>query len=443
MGTTIPQVAKTMQVVLTDQANLAAKATKFVQRESKLTGAGFVQTLTLGWLANPQASLDELTQAAAAQGIKISRQGLDFRFTKEAAACLKQVLRAAVEQVVAAEPAALPLLRRFTGVYVHDSSTVTLPDELAAEWAGCGGSTAGTAAALKLQVRLDLGSGVLAGPLLQAGRAQDRTSPHQTLVDPPGSLRLADLGYFNLDILARGTAGGSYWLTRWRAKTVVYAAATGTRLDLTTFLPAQASAVLVDHRVWLGADHRLPCRLIAARLPEDVANHRRQQLKNEARKKGQAASPERLALAGWVIFLTNLPPDLATPTEVLVLARVRWQIELLFKLWKSHGQIDEWRSTKPWRILCEVYAKLLAMVVQHWLFLVSNWAYPDRSLLKAAQTVQKFALSLASALRVAKELEHAITVIQGCLSLGCRIDKRKRDPNLYQLLLAAEAGGLA
>jgi hypothetical protein len=443
MAATIPQVAKTMQVVLTDQANRAAKATKFVQRESKLTGAAFVQTLTVGWLANPQASLDELTQTAAALGIKISRQGLDFRFTKEGAACLKQVLSAAVEQVVAAEPAALPLLQRFTGVYVQDGSTVTLPDDLAAEWAGCGGSTAGTAAALKLQVRLELRSGALAGPLLQAGRAQDRTSPHQTAVDPPGSLRLADLGYFNLDILAAGAAGDSFWLTRWRAKTVVYDAATGARLDLTAFLPAQTSAVRVDHRILLGAHHRLPCRLIAARVPEDVANHRRQQLKVEARKKGQAASPERLALAGWVIFLTNLPPNWATPAEVLVLARVRWQIELLFKLWKSHGHIDEWRSAKPWRILCEVYAKLLAMVVQHWLFLVSNWAYPDRSLLKAAQTVRKFALSLASALGGAEELEHAITVIQGCLSLGCRIDKRKKDPSLYQLLLAAEAGGLA
>ena len=76
---------------------------------------------------------------------------------------------------------------------------------------------------------------------------------------------------------------------------------------------------------------------------------------------------------------------------------MRWQIELLFKLWKSHGRVDESRSTKPWRILCEVYAKLLAMLVQHWVFLVSFWAYPDRSLTKAAQTVQKHALHLASA----------------------------------------------
>ena len=37
------------------------------------------------------------------------------------------------------------------------------------------------------------------------------------------------------------------------------------------------------------------------------------------------------------------------------------------------------------------------MLVQHWVFLVSFWAYPDRSLTTAAQTVQKHALHLASA----------------------------------------------
>jgi hypothetical protein len=48
-------------------------------------------------------------------------------------------------------------------------------------------------------------------------------------------------------------------------------------------------------------------------------------------------------------------------------SRLRWQIERLFRLWKEHGHIDEWRSKKPWRILCEVYGKLAAMLIQQWL----------------------------------------------------------------------------
>ena len=34
------------------------------------------------------------------------------------------------------------------------------------------------------------------------------------------------------------------------------------------------------------------------------------------------------------------------------------------------GRVDESRSLSPWRILCEVDAKWLDMVVPHWLFFV-------------------------------------------------------------------------
>ena len=84
----------------------------------------------------------------------------------------------------------------------------------------------------------------------------------------------------------------------------------------------------------------------------------------------------------------------------MVLARVRWQIELMFKLWKSYGYIDQWRSEKPWRILCEVYAKLIAMIIQHWILLTGGWHYPKKSLVKASKVVVKHAFSIASALAV-------------------------------------------
>lgn len=157
MATTISQVARTMREVLTTIADAAAKATQFVQRTSRLGGATFSQTLVFGFLGNPQASLEELTQTAATLGVSITPQALEQRFTPAAAACFEHVLRAAITRVIAADPVAIPLLERFAAVWVQDSSTIVLPDALAAVWQGCGGSTAaGTAAALKMQVRLDL-----------------------------------------------------------------------------------------------------------------------------------------------------------------------------------------------------------------------------------------------------------------------------------------------
>ena len=156
-----------------------------------------------------------------------------------------------------------------------------------------------------------------------------------------------------------------------------------------------------------------------------------------ARAKGRQVSATRLALAAWTLFVTNVPAERLTLREALVLGRMRWQSELLFKWWKSPGRVDESRSTQPWRILCEVYAKLLAMLVQHWVFLVSFWAYPDRSLTKAAQTVQKHALHLASAFTSVRRLGQTLRTVKRCLAAGCRMNRRKQHPNTYQLLLDA------
>ena len=432
--TTIPQVARALRTLLTTTADEAARATHFVQRTSPLGGATFSQTLVFGFLANPQATLEELTQTAATLGVEISPQALDQRFTAAAAACLKQVLDAAITQVIRAEPVAIALLERFTAVAVQESSTIVLPDILASVWQGCGGRTSTrTSAALQLQARLDMRTGRLAVQL-QDGRASDRTAEVPGPL-PAGALRLADLGYWSLEALQALAQQGVCWLSRLQLQTVVYDAA-GDRRELLAFLEAPTTGT-VEQEVTLGREQRVPARLLAQRVPQDVAAARRRRLRAAAQKKGRQVSAVRLALAAWTVLVTNVPSDRLTLREALILARVRWQIELLFKLWKSHGRVDESRSTKPWRILCEVYAKLLAMLVQHWVFLVSCWAYPDRSLTKAAQTVQKHALHLASAFANVKRLGAALLTVKRCLAAGCRMNRRKKHPNTYQLLLDA------
>ena len=432
--TTIPQVARAMREILTTTADEAAHITHFVQRTSPLRGATFSQTLVFGFLGNPQATLEELTQTAATLGTVISPQALDQRFTASAAACLAQVLLAAIARVIAAEPVTIPLLRRFTAVYVQDSSTIVLPEVFAAQWHGCGGSTgSGTSAALKLQARLEMCTGRL-DVQLQEGRASDRAAVLPEPL-PAGALRLADLGYWSLAAFAALAQHEVFWLSRLQMQTAVYDA-TGNRRQLLEFLETQPTDTL-ELAVTLGERQRLAARLLAVRVPQDVAESRRRRLRQAARDKGRQVSTTRLALAAWPLFVTNVPPERLTLREALVLGRMRWQIELLFKLWKSQGRIDESRSTKPWRILCEVYAKLLAMLVQHWVFLVSLWAYPDRSLTKAAQTVQKHALHLASAFARVKRLADALGTVKRCLAVGGRMNRRKKHPNTYQLLLEA------
>ena len=165
---------------------------------------------------------------------------------------------------------------------------------------------------------------------------------------------------------------------------------------------------------------------------------RRRQLKDQARKKQRQPSKARLARCDWTIYVTNAPTTLLRGDEALILARARWQIELLCKLWKPHGGIDRWRSENPWRILCEVYAKLVAMVILHWTLLTAVWVHPDRSLVKAAATVRSYAVMLAGAMRGLLSVVVVIEQIGLCLSVGCRIGRRRQHPTTWQLLLTLD-----
>ena len=436
----LPSLAPALQTVFTTAADEAGRACGFIRRQRKLTGSAFVQTLVWGWLNQPHATLEQLAQTAALAGVRISAQGLDARFTPSSAACLEAVLRTAVTQVVAAQPVPLPLLQRFSVVTIRDSSTLRLPDALGTVWQGNGGNCAThTQAALKLQLRLDLVCGTLDGPILQDGRAQDRTSPFQHDRVAPGSLHLADLGYFTLDVLERQAQQGAFWLTRPALQTRLFTPE-GEPLALLPHL--QAAGPTLDEPILLGATHRLPCRLLAVRVPQEVADQRRRRLREEARVKGETLSAQKLALAGWTLLVTNVPIEVLSLEEALVLARARWQIELLIKLWKTDGALRTSRSEQPWRILTEVYAKLLAGIVQHWLLLASCWLCPARSLVKAAQTVKAFVplLLLALTARLPRTLAEVQDLLAATVAAGCRINRRRQHPNTYQLIQEPSLG---
>lgn len=443
--TSIAQVAASLTEVLETVPNRVARETGCIKRQGKFTGATLVGTIVLGLLRKPEASLEELAQMAQARGVSVTAQAIDQRFTAELAATLKQVLAAAVDQVVTGDPVTIPLLARFTGVYIQDCSTISLPKALASEWPGCGGSGGGGQAALKIGACLDLGGGRLDGPYLASGRTHDRSVPGAAVPLPPGSLWMGDLGLVTLARVQSIATEGSYWLTRIKAQTHIETV-DGRVWDQLSLLRAQDSD-RIELAVRLGKRARIPARLLAIRVPEAVAEERRERLREDAARKRprhpEPVSAERLALAAWTIYVTNVPVAQLSLAEASVLVRARWQIELLFKLWKSHAQIDTSRSQQPQRIQCEVLAKLTGVVIQHWLVLTGAWQDPARSWVKLAQVVRSHVMAIASNLGEPAHLVRALTIVQRCLGSGTRMNRRAKQPHTYQLLLDPDLGGFA
>lgn len=430
----IPQIATMMQDILMTTAQEAAQRTSLHVRHRQMTGAQFVQTLVLGWLAHPDARMEQLVGVAADLGATITPQGLCERFTAPAAACLEQVLAAMIRTRMASDPAVLPILDRFTAVEIQDSTTVTLPDALADHYRGCGGSSGRIASACKMQLRWELRSGRLDGPILQDGRASDRAVGFRER-SPAGTVAIRDLGYWHLDDLEQDAADGRFWVLRLKPGTALFLA-DGQRAEAATLLAdlAPPAGETIEVPVQIGVAHRLACRLIARAVDPEVAEARRRQVERAARRKGRTVSARTLELCAWELLVTNVPPARLSATEAWILLKVRWQIELLFKLWKQHGRLAHSTGRQPYRILCELYAKLIGLLLQHWLLLAGCWTIVDRSLVRGARVIRAWAERLARALSTRRRLLHILTATVAAIQRAGRQTRRKQTPNLWQLL---------
>lgn len=98
---------------------------------------------------------------------------------------------------------------------------------------------------------------------------------------------------------------------------------------LSLWLPGEAAA----YRVWVHA----------YRLPKEQAAEARRRCRRNA-KKGTTPKRQTLYLAGWVLVLSSLPPEVLETETVGALYRLRWQVELVLKRWKSLLDLGELRA---------------------------------------------------------------------------------------------------
>jgi hypothetical protein len=428
----VTQVVELLQGLLEESMDSLARETGCVRRERKFSGSTLVASLVLTVMRNPQPNPRDYQSTAAQLGVDVTENAISQRFTPELVTFLEAALKRLLSHMLTAEPPSIELLARFSQVVIGDSTTVALPDEYAEQFPGCGGSHGGGKAALKIQVLWDLCQGQLQ-ILLEPGRASDAKSPITEIPLLAGSLSIFDLGYFSLERFQRVEQAKGYWLSRLQHGTKVYDA-TGKPVALPTFLAKKAKRGVVDVGVQLG-EKRLPCRLLAMHVSAEVAARRRQRIREKARDHGREPSQEYLDLQEWTIFVTNCPPSLLTWKEVVVLYRARWQIERLFKLWKSYNRLADHnvRATATQQ-LAEVYLKLMAVVIQHGILLMAVWPDGRRSLWRAAVRLRDWISQLIAVIDDEAKLHQTLDRQRRFLAKAARVNYRRKHPSCFQLL---------
>ncbi len=340
----VGKVAATMQQVFGPQLNELGQTTGAIQRVRKFTGTSLLQMLVLTLLRKPNAKIADFQSTAAQLGLDVTTTAIEHRFTPQLVTFLRSALEQIVTRAMTAASQPVNLLKQFTSIRIGDSSTLAVPEELADQFPGCGGKSGSGQAALKIHLLWDFLIGSILQLRITPGRHSDATNPIAQEVPPAGSLSLFDLGYFALERFAKIAEAGAFWISRLQHGTLVFDAA-GHPLTLLQYLRQQTGPGPIDVSVLLGVTHRLPCRLIALRVPQEVADRRRQKVHEKAQKHGRTPSRDYLQWQDWTIFVTNCQAEMLSWQAVVVLYRARWQIELLFKLWKSHNRLETHRAT--------------------------------------------------------------------------------------------------
>src|SRR5262249_36505537 len=140
------------------------------------------------------------------------------------------------------------------------------------------------------------------------------------------------------------------------------------------------------------------CRLVARRCPADIARQRQDKLLRDARHKGAKVSAGQLALCAWTVVVTNLPAAAYGWDVLWVMFRCRWLIECLFKRWKHWGRWGHSRGRDPDRFLCELYAKLIGLLVLNWAALLRGGPLAATSSVATERRVRRAAERLRDAL---------------------------------------------
>lgn len=439
MTLSVAELQPVLHDLFHDTAAVLATESGFHQRSRCLTGPVFAQSVVFSLLQNPQATLDDFADTAAQLGAAVSPQAFDRRFGRAACGFLGALfLEAFNRSFQSLRPALVPLLRRFQGVFLRDATLVSLPASLASAFPGRGGrhQEHGKAAACKLVFEAEVTTGMLTEVSVRAGLDNDRAAEVSGKPLPEGALLLEDMGFLSGDRLQGYIDQGVYVVTRIPAWTAVFDEE-GRRIDLVKQL-LKAKGWRYERQVQVMHGHKVKVRLLAVRLPDEEAEKRRQRVIREAKQRGRKVSEKKLQLCEWNILVTNAPAELLTAEDAGVVRRVRWQIELVFKVFKSEGKIDQTRSEKPWRVLCELYAKLLAMVVQQWALLAAGYVMLAHSARKAARRVRQRAMTLLLGLGRLADVGREVARLARELYRHCRVASRKKAPSTLDRLTALD-----
>ncbi|WP_164671172.1 IS4 family transposase [Virgibacillus doumboii] len=382
----------------------SAKEVDFMQRNTKLKPEYFYQLCSFLGESFGNKTLNELcAQLCSFFDLEISTEGLNQRFNTEAVEFMRRIFKSLwLNQVSGSQ--SIVERHLFNRIRILDSSSFDLPSD----YTGYEGPN-GTG--VKVQLEYELYEGVFRHLHIQNGKESD-ISYAKTIQDDiqPDDLCLRDLGYFSQENLSMIAKKGAFFVSRIRNDTNLYQQNDDGQWEkvnvnkVTESLQPGEVTELTQVRIGAEAKKPLIARIVVTKLTEEQKEKRKEHLGQKKKKRKSTLSAQRNISVN--IFATNIPQGMVKKEEMYSLYSLRWQIEILFKTWKSLFKIQEVKKMKKERFECHLYGTFIQLL------LCSSVAFQCRRMLYQQYQME---VSEYKSIDIAKE---SLTVSQTVISEG-------------------------
>lgn len=353
-----------------------ARSTKLIKRStSKIQGHELLFGLLESSLEPESYSLEGIADAMCGHNPKacISKQGLSQRInTPECTSFIKSIFKeclAVINDKISSQALSSTdfkgrsLLNSYSQVVVIDCTEFPLHYSLKDLYKGSGGPVE-NAAAMKICAAFDLKSNCLLNAEITDRRCPDQMLGKRILPLQKNSLIMFDLGFFSIPFLKQIQSENSFFISRLHGGADIYLDAEDQdSLDIGNFLSKKLKKKsFLDLIVYLGKQ-KFPVRLVAVKAEEKCIKKRKKDYIKRCRKNKTTPSEEKLARLDFAIFITNISVNTVSTINIVKLFKLRWQIELIFKNWKSQLNIDYLPGKNPDRIQTLILSRLISISI--------------------------------------------------------------------------------
>lgn len=335
----------------------------------KLAARTFFKAFTIGLWNCQNATLTHTANICEdiQEGLSITKQALHKKL-ETGAGLLKEMFNLSLKHSIRYSSLinTSNVLNRFGNVIICDSTFLTLPNKLNSVFRGNGGK-AKSESSVKVQAEFNITTRSFRRLKVTEGVESDHDYVNSLLETvEENDLIIHDRGYFSLKFFKDIESKKAYYLTRIPSFTAFFP-----DLERAKDKPLLIDDVLdlkkdtIDTKIFIGTEKktRTAVRIVAVKLPLKVINERIRKANKNAASRGKTLTKRQKLLLCWNIVITNVPINQLSTQLVLELYRIRWQIEIIFKAWKSHLRLRNIAHGGKAQVECLLYGRLIVITL--------------------------------------------------------------------------------